>query len=118
MVPWRPPPCSLSTSSPLLCGLEKRFEHLGQSQDLDEAISLLREILYLQHAAHPDRCTLLHNLLVVPLDPCKQLGRREDVQEAVLWCPEIFELLPTPLDQSDSLNNLERSLTTRYQQSG
>jgi len=71
-----------------------RFQQSGELSDLDEAISLHRDVLELLSTGHPDRSTSFNNLASLLTTRFHQSGEREDVDEAISLQRDAFELLP------------------------
>jgi len=96
-----------------------RFKQSDEQEDLDEAISLLRDALELRPTGNPNRSTSLGNLATVLRHRFQQAGERENLDEAISLHREALALFPACLpDRSSSLNNLANSLMTRFHQSG
>ncbi|KAF8810300.1 hypothetical protein BYT27DRAFT_7092307, partial [Phlegmacium glaucopus] len=60
-----------------------RFEHGGQKNDLDEAISLNEQALELFPSAHPDRSFSLTSLANALSKRFDQGGQKSDLDEAI-----------------------------------
>ena len=99
--------------------LQTRFEQRGASNDLDEAIYLLREALLLRPAPHPDRSMSLNNLAATLQTCFEQRGASNDLDEAISLRREVLLLRPAPHRyRSWSLHNLANALQTRFEQRG
>ncbi|KIM73862.1 hypothetical protein PILCRDRAFT_80603 [Piloderma croceum F 1598] len=108
-----------SSLSNLASALRLRFEHSGQCDDLDRAISLYRDLLELLPATRPDRSSDLNNLAAALNIRFNQLGLREDLDEAISFHRDALELRPVPHpDRSDSLVNLANALDAQFEQTG
>ncbi|RXW14713.1 hypothetical protein EST38_g11139 [Candolleomyces aberdarensis] len=92
---------------------------IGSLTDLDEAISLHREVLKLRPSPHPVRSFSLNNLGAALLDRHWLAGTMADLEEAISVHREVLELQPWfhPL-HSDSLNNLGDVIRNRHQRTG
>ncbi|KDR71376.1 hypothetical protein GALMADRAFT_144057, partial [Galerina marginata CBS 339.88] len=101
----------------LASALQTRFEQRGASNDLDEAILLHREALFLRPAPHPDRSSSLNNLANALQTHFQQRGASNDLDEAISLHREALLLRPAPHPgRSMSLNNLANALQTRFEQ--
>jgi hypothetical protein len=99
--------------------LWNRFQRFGSSRDLEEAISLEREMLFLTPPGHPERLLSLTNLAaslnshydvtgsIASIEESTELDR-----EALLLCPPGHPLRPI------SLNNLAASLRDQHHELG
>jgi hypothetical protein len=67
----------------LASSLVGRFEQSGQFEDLDEAISLLRDALELFPAGHLNRSDSLNNLAVSLIRRYEQSSQPKDLDEAI-----------------------------------
>ncbi|KAI9567902.1 hypothetical protein HD554DRAFT_2104593 [Boletus coccyginus] len=74
-------------------GLFTRYKQLGWMEDLDTAIVVSREALYLYPQGHPDRWRSLKNLARYLSNRYKQLGRMEDLEEAIILDQEALDLV-------------------------
>ena len=96
-----------------------RYDQLGETEDLEEAIILDREALGLRPQGHSDRSSSLSNLALHLSTRYNLLGAMEDLDEAIALEREALNLRPQGHpDRSFSLNNLALHLSTRYKQLG
>ncbi|KAG2139831.1 CHAT domain-containing protein [Suillus bovinus] len=99
----------------LAASLELRFEHQGNPNDLDEAISLHEEALRLCPVGHTSRDTSLGNLGGVLVDRFAKRGHIEDINLAISLIREVLTLRPPGHPTRDTtLNNLATAFITRY----
>ncbi|KAI0059187.1 TPR-like protein [Artomyces pyxidatus] len=99
--------------------LLSRFERIGRTEDLDEAIAPLREALVLRPPDHPYHSLSLNNLAYALCSHFKECGIVEDLEEAIRHFREALALRPegNP-DRSLSLSNLGGALSSRYKELG
>ena len=91
-----------------------RFEHLGQLNDLEDAISIQREAVDLTPDGHPDKPTRLNNLGDSFLARFKLLGQLNDLGDAISRQREAIYLTPDGHpDKPIYLNNLGVSFLIR-----
>ncbi|KAG0702340.1 TPR-like protein [Suillus ampliporus] len=96
-----------------------RFQHRGNSIDLDRSIGLQREALDLSPVGHPDRSSLLNNLAIGLSTRFSHRGNDQDVNEAIVLHREALASRPVGHpDRSSSLNNLAIGLSTRFKHRG
>ncbi|KAG2141095.1 TPR-like protein [Suillus clintonianus] len=99
--------------------LVTRFERRGDSQDLDEAMTLLREALDLFPVGHTNRSTVLGNLGKVLSTRFNHRGNDQDLDQAIMLDKDALALCPVgDPDRPMSLNNLASGLYTRFQHRG
>ncbi|KAG1747724.1 CHAT domain-containing protein [Suillus lakei] len=92
-----------------------RFERRGSSQDLDEAMTLIRETL----ALYPRRSMSLNTLANGLIARFEQRGNYQDLDEAIVLHREALALRPVGhTDRSMSLINLAAALSTRFDHRG
>ena len=105
--------------SGLATSLWYRFGKTGSMVDLNEAISMDRDVLSLRPTSHPDRFLSLTNLGLRLLDCFRRTGSMDDLEEAILMHRESLSLCPPPHpNHSTSLNNLGIGLTERFAMTG
>ena len=105
--------------SGLASALWFRFERTGSMVDLNEAISMDRETLFLRPTPHPDRFLSLANLGTQLWGRFRRTGSMADLEEAILMHRESLSLCPTPHpSRCTSLNNLGSGLMERYVMTG
>ena len=99
--------------------LSSRYNQLGGTNDLNEAIILDQEALSLRPPGHPQRSTSLGNLAILLSSRCKQLRRMDDPNEAIVLDQEVLSLCPHGHPhRSISLNNLVICFFSLYKQLG
>jgi len=108
----------LVASLNLATALCRRFEELGQREDLDECISLNRRGVQQQAAPHHIRCNVLSNLGTALMSRFNQSNHLEDLDEGISLLREMHMLLPAegPI-RSVSIYNLADAIYTRFKQS-
>ena len=82
--------------SGLAHALSFRFERTGSMVDLNEAISMGREILSLRPTPHPDRSSSLAHLGLWLLDRFQRTGSIADLEESTSMHRESLSLCPPP----------------------
>ncbi|PPQ93378.1 hypothetical protein CVT25_007087, partial [Psilocybe cyanescens] len=93
------------------------FNHHGEQDDLDEAISLHRQALKLRPAPHPGRSMSLSNLAHAVRTQFNQRGDRSNLNEAISLHKQALELRLAPHpERSTSLNDLANALWTQFNQ--
>ena len=103
----------------LAIDLNHRYNELGATRDLEEAIVIAREAIDLCPAGHPDRSMSLNTLSVCLAIRHNQLGAMEDLGEVIFLHREALDLRPQGHpDRSMSLNNLAICLSARCTQLG
>ncbi|KAF8182738.1 CHAT domain-containing protein [Mycena galopus ATCC 62051] len=120
--PWMQnlPPDLLSDQSGSLSAaansMLKKFDQLGDPNDLDEAIRLHRKALALRPQPHPNRSDSLNNLANTVLTRSEQGGDSNDVDEAITFLTEALTLCVSPHDpvRGSSLTNLGNAVLTRF----
>ncbi|KAI6102587.1 hypothetical protein EDD16DRAFT_346135 [Pisolithus croceorrhizus] len=96
--------------------LRSRFKKGRKSGDLDEAITLLHDVLELPPSGHLDRSSLLFRLAVYLSDRYDSQGADADLEEAVTLGRAALELRPPGHSaRARSLNNLANDLRKRFQ---
>ncbi|OJA20570.1 hypothetical protein AZE42_09770 [Rhizopogon vesiculosus] len=96
--------------------LSTRFEHRGNGQDLDEAITLGREALTSHPVGHLHRCASLSNLACALRSRSRYRSNDLDLDEAILLYREALELRPVGHpDRPRSLHNLAIMLSARVE---
>jgi len=123
---FRALPDSLQSESESLDNLAgtlwERFEQEGEIRDLEEAISLYRQVLEHRPPQNPLRPNSLNNLSKVLLRRWSDYGYNpRDVDEAILLPKQALEIQSPTHDHpslSESLNNLALALWTRFRQGG
>ncbi|KIK19213.1 hypothetical protein PISMIDRAFT_157857 [Pisolithus microcarpus 441] len=99
----------------LAAALRNRFMKGGKSGDLDEAISLLHNVLELRPSGHRDRSSSLRELALCLLDRYDSQGAVADLEEAVKLGRAALELcLPGRPDRAVSLHNLACNLRKSF----
>ncbi|KAG2738274.1 hypothetical protein P692DRAFT_20882755 [Suillus brevipes Sb2] len=103
----------------LAAHLSTRFDHQGNSEDLDQAIALHREALALRPVGHTDRSSSLNNLASGLSTHFDHRGNAEDLDQAIALAREALALLPVGhTGRSNSLGNLAALLSTRFDHRG
>ncbi|KAJ7089999.1 CHAT domain-containing protein [Mycena epipterygia] len=98
----------------LTSALRTRFE-TRDNQDLDSAMGLLREVLDLHPAPHPNRVISLNNLATVLELRFQRRGDAGDLDGAIELHRETLDLCPAHhADRGSFLNNLGSVLCERY----
>ncbi|KAJ2930140.1 hypothetical protein H1R20_g6951, partial [Candolleomyces eurysporus] len=93
--------------------------HTGSLLDLEEAVSLYREVLESRPSSDPDRLSSLNDLGHALQDRYQRTRSAADLEETISLHREALELRPSPHpDRSSSLNNLGCALRDRYQRTG
>jgi tetratricopeptide (TPR) repeat protein len=91
-------------------------------EDLEEAITCLRQALALRPHGHPNLSSSLNNLGCVVFDRFKRLGslgKMEDLEEAIICHRQALDLrVHGHPNRSSSLINLANALSTRFEQLG
>ncbi|KAJ2936487.1 hypothetical protein H1R20_g605, partial [Candolleomyces eurysporus] len=97
-----------------------RARYTGSLVDLEEAVSLYREVLKLHPWPHPDRSSSLHNLSTALLDRYRHTpGIIANLEEIISLYRDALELRPPPHPaRSSSLNNLASALQDRHRSTG
>ncbi|KAG1871575.1 hypothetical protein F4604DRAFT_2013560 [Suillus subluteus] len=95
----------------------------GNGQDIDEAVTLLKETLALHPAGHPNRDPKqfgsLHNLVNQLSIHFEHQSNDQDLDQAISLSREALALLPTDhLNWSKSLNNLANQLSAHFEHRG
>ncbi|KAJ7923605.1 hypothetical protein B0H13DRAFT_2266978 [Mycena leptocephala] len=72
-----------SDLSNLAIAVHERFQHRGNSSDIEEAIKLHRESLALLPPPHPHRGMSLNNLAIALYHQAQQRGHSPDIDEAI-----------------------------------
>ncbi|KAI6023729.1 hypothetical protein BKA83DRAFT_537638 [Pisolithus microcarpus] len=114
----RCPPGSHGRDVPLFhlaVALRIRFTKGGKLNDLDEAITLLREVLELRPSGHRARPSSLQELALCLLNRYDSQGAVADVEEAVTFARAALELRPPGHpDRAVSLFDLACNLWRRF----
>ena len=98
----------------LSVALSARFNATGQHENINEAIEFQREVLTLQHPAHPNRSPSLITLASFLSTRFDQTGQIVDLDEAVELLRQGLELLPElHPDRSKTIDQLAAVLLTR-----
>ncbi|KAG1830064.1 CHAT domain-containing protein [Suillus subalutaceus] len=104
----------------LAYALRSRFDHQGNSDDLNEAISLHEEALRLRPVGHKYRHFSLDNLGFAPLQPVSTnatLDASEDLDEAINLFRDSLQLRPHGHPRRHTaLHNLSSALRSRFTQ--
>ncbi|KAJ2926796.1 hypothetical protein H1R20_g10313, partial [Candolleomyces eurysporus] len=96
-----------------------RYRYTKIMEDLDEILSLFREVLESRPYPHPHRSALLSDLSGVLHDRYRRTGTVADLEEAISLLREALKLRPSRHpDRSDSLNSLGNALRDRHQRTG
>ena len=96
-----------------------RFEHLGQLNDLEDAISRYREAVDLTPDGHPDKPSRLDNLGNSFISRFEQLGQLNDLEDAISRHREAVDLTPDGHpDKPGCLSTLGSSFLIRFMHLG
>jgi CHAT domain-containing protein len=96
-----------------------RFQQLGRTEDLEDAISSHCQALTLCSPGHPNRFHSLINLANALWTRFQQSGKMEDLENAITFYHEALTLCPPGHPtRCSSLTNLASALFTRFEQSG
>ncbi|KAG8857702.1 hypothetical protein FRB91_011017 [Serendipita sp. 411] len=99
--------------------LGARFQHLGNINDIDEAVSHLQTAVILTPDGHPDMPSRLYNLGTSFLARFQRLGNLDDIDNAILRLRAAVSLTPDVHPEKPSqLTNLGSSLRARFQRLG
>jgi tetratricopeptide (TPR) repeat protein len=99
--------------------LHARYQRLGNSKDLEEALEYQQKALSLIPKGHPDRALCLQNLAMSFMDRYKGLDNVEDIDQAVRSMQEALNLTPEDHPyRAYSLQNLAQSLGARHNRLG
>ncbi|KAJ7813576.1 CHAT domain-containing protein [Mycena leptocephala] len=99
--------------------LQRRFQQSGNSEDIEEALELYRELLGLHAPSHPNRGRILNNLGCLVHIKAEQQGNSRDLDEAITHHKEALALCAPPHPDHDaSLNNLANAVWARFEQQG
>ena len=100
----------------LAINYQKKYEQLGEIDDLNEAIDVGREALSLCTPGYRYRSMSLSNLALSLSSRYEQLGRIDDLNEAIVLNQEALSLRPPGhSDRLISFINLSKCLTLQYQ---
>ena len=95
--------------------VQNRFEKTGSLADLEEAISMFRELLFLHPAPHPNRSISLVGLAYSLRDRFRWTGSVTDLEEAISILRESLSLCPAPHpNRLSSLHSLASVLDDRF----
>ncbi|KAJ7939504.1 CHAT domain-containing protein [Mycena leptocephala] len=99
--------------------LTRRFQQLGDPDDLSQSVLRKEAALALTPHGHPDEPTLLNNLGNSLLSRFEQLGNLDDLNHSVLRKEAAVTLTPDGHpDKPSRLNNLGNSLLSRFERLG
>ncbi|OJJ69545.1 hypothetical protein ASPBRDRAFT_130524 [Aspergillus brasiliensis CBS 101740] len=99
--------------------LSKRFQRLGDMNDLNRAIGLNRQAIEETPADHPKRSSFLNNLGIWLGLRFQRTGQMTDINEAVdVAEAAVRAILPDHSERHYCLGNLGRQLSLRYEDTG
>ncbi|KAJ7463982.1 TPR-like protein [Mycena latifolia] len=115
----RDDPTSAMYLSNLGNALRKRFEQLGNVDDINQGRELCEAAVGMTPDGHPDMALRLNNLGSCLLDRFEQLGELIDLNNSVSTFEAAVRLLPQGhSDMPSLLHNLGHSLLSRFEQLG
>ena len=105
----------LTAKSSLASALNCRFRRTSSMKDLDEAISMHRETLFLRPRPHPDHYMSVNGLADALQDRYRETGLMADLEESIAILRDSLPPDSTPhSDHSMSLNSLGFGLWNRF----